>query len=50
MSSPFNGEPHRWFHSVTAFQDPDHYTYEMYIKDDEDEEFRSILMEYIRIP
>jgi hypothetical protein len=49
MSCPFTGQPHRWFRANTFFADPDHYTYEMFKKDDEGEEFRVLLIEFSRI-
>lgn len=49
LSCPLTNQPHRWFRAATKFTDADHYTYEMYKKDDDGEEFRGMLIEFSRI-
>ena len=48
MSCPITDETHRWYKAVTTFIDPDHYTYESFMKDADDKEFRSMLISYAR--
>ncbi len=48
MSCPITNEAHRWYKAVTTFTDPDHYTYESYMKDKDGKEFRGMMITYTR--
>ena len=48
MSCPITNERNRWYKAVTTFIDPDHYTYESFMKDADGKEFRSMIISYTR--
>lgn len=48
MSCPLTNETHREYRAVTTLVDADHYTYETYMKDEEGNEFKSMIITYTR--
>lgn len=48
MSCPITDEEHRWYKAVTTIIDPDHYTYETFMRDAAYQEFRAMFISYSR--
>ena len=48
FACPMTGEKDKWYRSVTKITDKDHYSMEMYFKDDKGKEFKSMEILYTR--
>jgi hypothetical protein len=49
MSCPMTNQAYRWFKATTRIIDPDRYTYEMFKRDNEGEEFSAMVIDYVRV-
>lgn len=49
MSCPMTNQPYRWFRATTKIIDGGHYTYDMFKRDGEGDEFKAMTIEYARV-
>lgn len=49
MSCPITGQAHRWYRSTTKMIDENNYTFEMFKRDDEGEEFKTMTIAFDRV-